>query len=339
MARSHQKAVAFFLARLALFAGLFVVTEIGFLVFLHQQAPAFFRQLNPNKAGSGTGNSLARFRDIEKIDEVDILFIGSSHTYRGFDPSIFARHGYSSYNVGSKSSRALNTYVMLKEYLPRLKPRLVVFETFLVVVAGDGMESYYDLLANRPISFPIVEMALRIKKMDAFKSLFMWSVKRLFKPFNLYRHIRKRGCTELGYCSSRKRSRASQRKPGAPTLGMLGYPRKGSESPVRLPAVMEMQLDYLARTIDYTKDHGSQIVFVIHPFPDKHKERIGDVGYERMRRIEQTAKERDVSYYDFNYIIRLDSKKHFRDRHHLNQAGVDLFNEKLITHLEENGHL
>ena len=35
-------------------------------------------------------------------------------------------------------------------------------------------------------------------------------------------------------------------------------------------------------------------------------------------------------YYNFNEIIKLDDSLHFYDSHHLNQDGVDIFNENFI---------
>jgi hypothetical protein len=40
------------------------------------------------------------------------------------------------------------------------------------------------------------------------------------------------------------------------------------------------------------------------------------------------------NYYDFNNIVELDDSLHFFDRHHLNQKGVEKFNNKLIDVLE-----
>ena len=37
-----------------------------------------------------------------------------------------------------------------------------------------------------------------------------------------------------------------------------------------------------------------------------------------------------AEYYDFNLLIDLDDNSHYFDHHHLNQIGVNLFNEKLI---------
>lgn len=51
----------------------------------------------------GTGNSYTRLSEVEDIKNIDILFLGSSHTYRGFDTRIFSKYGYSTFNLGTTS--------------------------------------------------------------------------------------------------------------------------------------------------------------------------------------------------------------------------------------------
>ena len=49
------------------------------------------------------GHLYSRVKDAEKIKNPDILFIGSSHSYRGFDTRVFQKHGIKAFNLGSSS--------------------------------------------------------------------------------------------------------------------------------------------------------------------------------------------------------------------------------------------
>ena len=40
-------------------------------------------------------------QDLANFTDVDILFLGSSHTYRGFDPRIFMKDNIKSFNLAS----------------------------------------------------------------------------------------------------------------------------------------------------------------------------------------------------------------------------------------------
>ena len=61
------------------------------------------------------GHLYSRINEIDKYDEVDILFLGSSHAYRGFDTRIFKAEGYSSFNLGS-SARVEVPFSQLEVY-------------------------------------------------------------------------------------------------------------------------------------------------------------------------------------------------------------------------------
>ncbi|MFQ5607599.1 MAG: hypothetical protein ACE5GA_06610, partial [Candidatus Zixiibacteriota bacterium] len=74
--------------------------------------------------------SLQRFREIEGARDVDILFLGSSHSYASFDPRVFSESALSSFNMGSASQSPLNTYSLLKRYYERLNPKVVVYEVY-----------------------------------------------------------------------------------------------------------------------------------------------------------------------------------------------------------------
>ena len=57
--------------------------------------------------------------EIDTIKNVDIIFLGSSHAYRAFDPDIFQNHGFSSFNLGSSSQSPLNSYFLMKKYIQK----------------------------------------------------------------------------------------------------------------------------------------------------------------------------------------------------------------------------
>ena len=49
----------------------------------------------------GPGHSLLRFREAQETKNIDILFIGSSHTSKGFDNRLFAQHNLRAFNMGT----------------------------------------------------------------------------------------------------------------------------------------------------------------------------------------------------------------------------------------------
>ena len=68
------------------------------------------------------------FYNMEK-DTVDVLFLGTSHSYCGFSPQDFYDlHGIRSYNLGSSRQGIWLSYYWLKEALKTQKPKIVVKE-------------------------------------------------------------------------------------------------------------------------------------------------------------------------------------------------------------------
>jgi len=77
---------------------------------------------------------------------VDILFLGSSHSYRGFNPQYFS--GYKTFNLGSSAQTPIQTNLLLKRYLHQLNPKTIVYEVYPISLSIDGVESSSDIIAN-----------------------------------------------------------------------------------------------------------------------------------------------------------------------------------------------
>ena len=58
-------------------------------------------------------------REVKHMRDIDLLFLGSSHTYRTFDPRFFDQFGWESFNLGSKAQSPLNTYYLVRSQIER----------------------------------------------------------------------------------------------------------------------------------------------------------------------------------------------------------------------------
>lgn len=103
-----------------------------------------------------------RLADADASGPVDVLVVGSSHAYREIDPSAFAARGLRAFNLGSSAQTPVLTHALLDRYLPRLRPRLVVVETYPVTLDGDGAEGVYGLIASAPVDGTALRLALRL---------------------------------------------------------------------------------------------------------------------------------------------------------------------------------
>lgn len=276
------------------------------------------------QAPGGWGQSLRRFRDLRSTGDVDILIAGSSHAYRSFDPRIFARHSLRAFNMGSTNQTPLNTYHLLRRFLAGRDPELLILEIYARSLSNeDGLESFFDLATNLPLSPDLIKMAIDTAQPHAVNSLVALQMSRLLKPLERFQqgNIEDETYVSGGYCESHETIGKNQT---FPSFGKI--------------TLSEIQLKYLEKILRLAKDRGIRAVMVTAPFPEEHQRAIAN--YRALsRRIEAFARRHDVVYKDFNGLLDLETYKHFKDTHHLNHSGVVKFNQVLLRLLRQRGLL
>jgi len=267
------------------------------------------------KIPGGWGQSLRRFRDLQASGEVEVLIAGSSHAYRSFDPRIFAGRGLRAFNMGSTNQTPLNTYYLLQRFLPDLDPELVLLEVYVgTLTGGDGLEGFFDLSANLPLSTEVAKMAVATGQPHAVNTLAGLQMRRLVRPLHRVRqkNIEDEVYVSGGYCASTETIGRGQ------TFQDFGNLR-----------LAQTQMEYLDDILSLLKKRGIPVVMVTAPFPEEHRRAIAN--YPALsRRIDALARRHDVFYRDFNGLLDLETYTHFKDTHHLNQAGVRRFNRALL---------
>jgi tetratricopeptide (TPR) repeat protein len=263
-----------------------------------------------------SGQSLRRFREIEKYKDVDILFIGSSHCSRSFDSRTFSRLGVTSFNMGSDSQAPLNSYYLLKKYFDRLNPRLVIFEIYPDILEFDGLEGYYDLLVNLPLSKEIIQMGLAVNNPQAINALITRAAFSITNSIEDIRQneIRNETYIEGGYLYA-------EIVHGGDNFG----PRRDIN-------VSDTQIKYVHRIIDFVKGRGSEMLMLVAPIPRERREVM--TNYDAVSaQIGAIADNHDIRYFDFNESLNLDTRDQFRDYHHMNANGAKVFSYALIDSL------
>jgi hypothetical protein len=250
---------------------------------------------------------------------VDVVIFGSSHAYRGFDPRIFEAEGLTATNLGSTSQSPLNSRYLAERYLPELRPELVVVEVYYGTLISDGLESTRDLLLNTETSWPMVKMAWAT-----------WDLRA------------------IGYASAKLLGFALDEASAqqAPQPGETYVPGGYVEATTRRarlapgPALdVELRPEQLRQLIALTKlarTYGANVVWVTHPLPADHRERLEARG-EIHARITEAAAAAGVAYWDFSYELVLDPLEDFYDFHHLNASGVARFDAAFLRRVTEAG--
>lgn len=256
----------------------------------------------------------SRLLEVKSYGRVDLLFLGSSHTYRGFDTRIFSKYGYVSFNLGSSSQTPAQTKVLLERYLDNLNPKLIIYEVYPVTFEIDGVESSLDLIANDKNDIHSLRMAIEINNIKIYNTLlygFICDILGLNKLYSQPIIIGNDKYISGGYVESE-----------------IGF-YQPTEFKERETSLRNYQLESFFEIVQMIKNKNIDLILVYAPITNDHYSSYSNNGYF------DSVMKGYSEYYNFNELINLSDTLHFYDSHHLNQNGVKLFNEKLIELLEQ----
>lgn len=302
-----------YLKRTFLFSLFFLIIYVLLLFAWQNLAPRALNRnfINPKEPYSFFNNTVS---DIDHAKNIDILFLGSSHMYRGCDPRIFEKYGLNVFNLGSSSQTPLQTKILLNKYLEHLNPKLVIYDIYPLTLTFDGLESSIDLLKSSGIdasSLEILWQSNHIKCFNAFiyfatkQFVFDENVKRVNVDNKDYVYIKK------GYVQS-----AAEINPDTLLFG----PNSDQMKPKQQKAFQDILSEINRKKIP--------LLLIQIPVTKKFESTI-----QHRDKFEEFIQAQNQFYINFNNELELSDKYHFADYHHLNQKGVELFNKALIDTL------
>ena len=163
----------------------------------------FQKNLRYTSAGGFTSS---RFAEADTVRNVDVLVLGNSHAYRGFDPRIFSEHKKRLFNLGTSSQRAVQTRYLVEKYLDGIKPKMVIYEVSYMNLTGDGLESALDICYSTDKSdIGLLEMMLEVNQVKAYNT-FLYSLLQDLDGEELKKETRMPGDSYVpgGYVESMK---------------------------------------------------------------------------------------------------------------------------------------
>jgi len=260
------------------------------------------------------GHMYSRIQNIQRVKDVDILFLGSSHAYRGFDPRIFKEYGLNTFNLGSSAQSHIQTEVLLKRYLDTINPKLIVYEVYSGTFSSDGVESSLDLIANDKGDFESIKMAVTENHIKVYNALIYGFYRDFFK-------------LNAGY-----KEEAVQ---GEDTYIEGGFVEKKLKyfEPIKFPEsswnLKDQQFKYFERNLLLIKERHIPVILVQAPITQAMYK-----AFWNNTEFDERMKKYGV-YYNFNELVQLNDELDFYNTNHLNQNGVEKFNRKLIELLQE----
>jgi tetratricopeptide (TPR) repeat protein len=264
----------------------------------------------------GYGYTLKRFREITQYENLDMLFLGSSRCYYAFAPNVFSRLGLKTFNMGSPSQSPLNTRFLLERYYERLNPKLVVFEINPHILEKDGLESFYDLMINTPLSPEIFRMSLATRHPQAMNGLAVRALTSLTTPFETFQ----------------MQNRPMDRYHEGGALSSRNFNDKTFQETPSAVKIPEEQLNHLEAVVDFIQERGAELILVVAPIPMEWDGVITNYA-EFSDAIEAVADAHQVRFYDFNRTLTLDTRTDFKDFHHLNANGAKIFSYDILDSL------
>ena len=257
------------------------------------------------------GQMFNRINDIPNHKNPDVLFIGSSHAYRGFDTRVFEKAGIKSFNLGSLAQTPMQTEVLFKKYLDEIAPKAIVFEIYPILFQNDGVESTADLISNDHIDVEICKLALQSGNIRLINTL----IYGIYQEY--FRNVRSKSREKTVVGNDMYVSGGYVEK-----LVSSAYVRDDT-IPSTVVKICPKQLEAFSNCISMAQDRQIPFLLVKSPVPPS--------THSRLENLEEFNKVMNSfgTYLDFNDLMQLDDTCFF-DFHHLRQQGVELFNERLI---------
>jgi hypothetical protein len=276
--------------------------------------PQFLAKNTRNKLAS-YGHLYSRAREAENIKNPDILFLGSSHAYRGFDTRVFAKYGIKAFNLGSSSQSPINTQVFLKQYLDKIQPKFVVYEVYAGTLCTDGVESSLDMLINGKIDKNAVDMSFKVHNLMTYNTLIYGYFRQIFNLNQNIAEPEKQGddfYVENGGFVETTVARENT---------SLDFEKSKWE-------LNDKQIQALRENIEILQQRKIPFLLVQTPITKAlYNSKTNNKEVDDL--LNKLGK-----YKNFTGSLNFDDRKDFYDDNHMNQKAVVEFNEKFIEYLK-----
>lgn len=252
-------------------------------------------------------NLYTKAKEAETVQGVDVLFFGSSHAYRTFDPRIFAEKGVTMFNLGSSNQTPMQSEVLLRTLAPKVNPRLVVIEVHPDIIGHDGIEAALFQVCNVSPSWPMVWMVCRTRNWRVMMTALyaiphnMWSAE--FKN-----HKDKQEGYRAGFLEHE-----------------MGYYSPQPHDPAAIRPLPQ-QLKALRRCTEWLQARG--IPYILLEVPDT---KVLLDSYYNIDDFQSLMY--DYGKFYFKPLSTLDDSLHFYNEDHLNQQGVELYDDYICDSL------
>jgi hypothetical protein len=275
--------------------------------------------------------NIIRAVNANRFDSLDILFIGSSGTYSGINPSYFDSIGLHTYNLGVAAAGPYFYELLVNDYLKAAskKPKSV-FILILPNTFMNGTDDFTSFGIHRYLDQPLSNAAVAQKYSGwlSYPSLLLKSfqkgVKNLLPDKKTSTAIAQQTVSGKGfYPSDEVTTHETERNEAK------------SNNKWRSQQFDTTRFNYLQRYIQFVQRSGVEVVLFSIP-SNKLSSFFNDAYMDEYRRsVSRLAKE--FIFLDLS-LQPLDSTS-YRNSDHLNTHGASIITREMITSIQKNQHL
>ena len=299
---------------------------VAYLAIVYTASYLHFANWIPNaKYTTGKGYyTLSRFREIDKFSNIDILFLGSSQVYRGFDTRQFEQKNLKTFNLGTSAQSPYNSYYLLQDHIDKLKPKYIVMDLYWHMLAKEDVtESTIDLISNHELTSNIVKMAWDTHDYTIISSLLSNFISRWHTPLA---KVKEKKLPKEVYISGGFVESLIPKEDLSMSNPKKAYQFRNLDT--KLKTASEFQMEYLNKIIALCKQHNTKLVFVLIPVTKEYKNNLANYN-DYITQITAFAKKNNIPFIDYNTRpdLSLSSSEDFLDKNHLSPYGASKFNK------------
>jgi len=327
------------------------ITVLGLVVLGFFQITAFGKLYKSKEIVQNVNiYNAKRFEELYALPEnsLDMVFIGSSHSYCTFEPDFFDMElGILSHQMGMPLQYADGSYFTLLEVFNYQSPKLVVMELYWDMLDNEyepsQLNSLFSAMDNDELRSDFIQEVLplsvslksRLPFINYQRDFFMESSKEI-KTFieEKYNVTEEKEVIEVeeyydkkGYVYTDKQMPLSEY---GPTNQYNSFDGKSWNMHLT-------QQIYLEKIINLCEEKNAQLLFVTAPVAITSFDRIKNYDFVHQS-IAGFAYKNQIDYYDYNLINRsleLLTNDNFQDDAHLNDSGVKIINKHFVEILRE----
>jgi hypothetical protein len=277
-------------------------------------------------SGGATASSTSTWQEYRSLEEdsIDVLFLGTSHTYSGIDPMyMYGQSGLVSFVLGGDGMHLDATYLVLQEALKTQSPSVIFLDMSAIHYEEQLDEAKaHKTLDQLPITLSKIEYAFDsesddLSPLDVLFPLFRYHTRWESLEENDFEYV----TGDLSTTSVRGH--------------YISYRTKATK--LYFEEEMEYTLtdrnrDYINRIADLCKENGIELILYKIPSPTWYA--------SQSQGAEEIAEQLGLTYLELYYDVEemgLDASTDFRDKKdHLNQNGAEKVSQYILDYIQEN---